>query len=258
MRIHLELSGDSGGPVVLWLHGALVNGWMWEHQVRALGHLHSIVVDLPGHGKSVSVPWTSFADTAAVVLEAVDAAVGTQTTIHIVGMSLGSLVAQELMARSPERIGRVVLTGSLARPVPRVMTWANLVVGALTQLPGAESLVGFALQLPPEAREEFHEAGLALDRASFFRLNAQLAERAVPEGLERFEGRVLLLAGEREQRLILDSLADLLALLPDATGRLAPGAHHPWSGELPELFNATVEAWLSGSELPEALLPFRT
>ena len=150
----------------------------------------------------------------------------------------------------------IPVTGTVAKPLSRAMTWANLAVGALTQFPGAEGLVGLALQLPPEARAGFSEAGLALDRRSWFRINDELHGDCLPEGLEQIDRPILLLAGEKEQTIVLDSLGILRQRLPVADARLAPDCHHAWSGEKPELFSATVAAWVRGQSLPSELLDF--
>ncbi len=253
MTLHYELHGATTGETILWLHGALVSGWMWHPQLEGLPEFRSIVVDLPGHGPSHGVEWTSFSDTAAKLVAVLDDA-GATEPVHVVGMSLGAVTALHVMAAAPKRVGRAVLTGTVAKPLSRVMTWANLAVGALTQLPGAEGLVGRALQLSPEARTGFSEAGLALDRRSFFRINDELHEDCLPEGLEQIDRPTLLLAGDREQKITLDSLRILRRRLPVAEARLAPDCHHAWSGEKPVLFSATVAAWVRGQPLPGELL----
>lgn len=246
--------GDPEGEPVLWIHGALVSGWMWHPQLEALPDYRSVVVDLPGHGGSHGIEWISFDDTAMELVAVLDE-LGIDQRAHVVGMSLGAITGLHLLASAPERVGRAVLTGALARPLSRWMTWASLAVGALTQLPGAEGLVARALKLPAEAREGFHEAGLALDRRSFFRINDQLLGDFLPPGLGRIEAPTLLLAGAEEQALTIESQRVLEQRLPHAEARLAPGCHHAWSGERPELFSATVDAWLMEDELPPELEP---
>ena len=253
MTLHYEVCGAPAGPTILWLHGGLVSGWMWHPQLEALPEFRSIVVDLPGHGPSHNVKWGSFSDTAEKLVAVLDAA-AVSDPVHVVGMSLGAVTALHVMAAVRERIGHAVLTGTVAKPLSRVMTWANLAVGALTQFPGAEGVVGRALQLPPEARAGFSEAGLALDRRSWFRINDELHGDCLPEGLEQIDRPILLLAGEKEQTIVLDSLGILRQRLPVADARLAPDCHHAWSGEKPELFSATVAAWVRGQPLPGELL----
>ena len=253
LTLHYEVRGAPAGPTILWLHGALVSGWMWQPQLEALPEFRSIVVNLPGHGPSHDVEWKSFSDTADKLVAVLDAA-DVSEPVHLVGMSLGALTALHMMATAHERIRRAVLTGAVAKPLSRAMTWTSLAVGALTQLPGAEGLVGRALQLPPEARAGFSEAGLALDRRSWFRINDELHGDCLPEGLERIDRPTLLLAGEKEQKITLDSQGILRQRLPVAEARLAPDCHHAWSGEKPALFSATVAAWVREQALPGELL----
>jgi pimeloyl-ACP methyl ester carboxylesterase len=252
--LYRQRVGDREGPRVLWLHGALVSGWMWTPQLEALPWYDSLVVDLPGHGQSHGAEWISFEDTADAILGLMDEE-GFGAPVNLVGMSLGAIVGLHLLSRDPDRFRKAALTGVAARPLKRVMTWANLAVGALTQLPGAEGLVGRALQLPPEAREGFQEAGLALDRRSFFRINDQLLDDFLPPDLGALRQPTLLLAGEKEAALILESQRLLHEALPDSKARIAPGCHHAWSGEQPALFSETIDHWIKNLALPAALRP---
>jgi len=253
-RLFRERSGDPEGPRVLWLHGALVSSWMWTPQLEALPWYDSLVIDLPGHGHNHEVEWVSFEHTADLLLATLDEE-GFEAPVNLVGMSLGAVVALHLLARDPARFRRAALTGAAAKPLSRVMTWANLAVGALTQVPGAEGLVGRALQLPPEAREGFSEGGLALDRRSFFRINDQLLDDFLPGTLAEVAQPTLLLVGEEEQAITFESQRILRAALAHSQARVAPSCHHAWSGENPELFSATVDAWIKNIALPTALLP---
>ena len=230
---------------------------MWHPQLEALPEFRSIVVDLPGHGPSHDVRWESFSDTAEKLVAVLDTS-DVSDPVHVVGMSLGAVTALHVMAAVRERIGRAVLTGTVATPLSRVMTWANFAAGALSQFPGTAGLVGRALQLPPEARAGFAEAGLALDRRSWFRINDELHGDCLPEGLEHIDRPILLLAGEKEQTIVLDSLGSLRQRLPMADARLAPDCHHAWSGEKPELLSATVAAWVRGQPLPSELIDLPT
>lgn len=96
-----------GVPVVL-IHGVGLQGAIWQPQVEALTSDHDvIVVDMPGHGGSSLPPAdASLAHYADAVLALLDALrIG---RAHVVGHSMGALVATEFALAHPDRAASLV------------------------------------------------------------------------------------------------------------------------------------------------------
>jgi len=100
--LHYELAGESGPPVLL-VQGCGVAGEGWRPQVEALSRNHRVVVfDNRGIGKSgLSGPVTvaHMVDDARALL----AALG-WSSAHVVGHSLGGIIAQQLALDTPARV----------------------------------------------------------------------------------------------------------------------------------------------------------
>lgn len=121
VELNYEVHGD-GEPLLL-VQGLGYAIWGWFRQVPDLAeHFRVIVFDNRGVGESskVSEPYTvdDMADDAIAVLDAA----GIETA-HVLGVSLGGLIAQSLAIRSPDRVRRLVLLathhgGPDAVPVP--------------------------------------------------------------------------------------------------------------------------------------------
>jgi pimeloyl-ACP methyl ester carboxylesterase len=122
----LEVAGRSvygytgGRPVqaaatgVIFIHGAQHDHSVWILQSRYLAHHgHAVLaLDLPGHGRSSGPALSSVEALADWVLETI-AAAGFKTC-HLVGHSMGSLVALEAAARGGDRIASLSLLGAAA------------------------------------------------------------------------------------------------------------------------------------------------
>ena len=105
--VHYDERGT--GPVIVWLPGTGLRGATWERQA---GHFSSsyrcLTVDLRGSGQS-SGAGTAFtvADLAgdiACLLDGLGIATAT-----VIGLSLGSAIAQDLASARPEMVDRLVL-----------------------------------------------------------------------------------------------------------------------------------------------------
>lgn len=101
-------------PAVVLVHGAAFDHSVWQWQSRHLAH-HGYTVlapDLPGHGRSPGVARTSI-EALADWIAALVAAAGLERA-HVVGHSMGSLVALEAALRHPHRVAKLVLVGTAA------------------------------------------------------------------------------------------------------------------------------------------------
>lgn len=124
-------------PVVILLHGAGMNGTIWQLQTRYLAYrgLQAIAVDLPGHGRSEGEPMTSVEELGQFVVDLMDAAGWDKASL--VGHSMGSFIALDAAARLGDRCTSMVLMGTAgAMPVH-----PQLIGDAEADLPAAAALM---------------------------------------------------------------------------------------------------------------------
>lgn len=108
-------TGGQDGTPVLCLHGWLDNCAGFEPLLDELSDLDIVALDLPGHGLSDPLPSASHQviDYAACVLEL--ARIQGWDRFHLVGHSLGGMVATLAAGIRPERIGRLVLIDAVVQ-----------------------------------------------------------------------------------------------------------------------------------------------
>src|SRR5439155_24938636 len=114
------------GPALVLLHGFTQDSRVWRPQLEALSDQFTVIAwDAPGAGQSADPPDTfAIGDWVNVLAALLDAA-GVQRA-HILGLSWGGLLAQELYRRNASRVLSLVLVdtyagwkGSLPAPQPR-------------------------------------------------------------------------------------------------------------------------------------------
>jgi len=95
---------------VVLIHGAAMDGTVWRYQADALARagFSSIAVDLPGHGESEGEPSVTIKGYAGWLLAYLSVL---DEPVHLVGHSMGALVALETAAARPDLVRSVTLLG---------------------------------------------------------------------------------------------------------------------------------------------------
>lgn len=99
------------GPVALFVHGVLMNKYLWRHQLSALSDIRRCVaVDLLAHGDTEISPEQDVSVTAQadMLSELLDALQIDQ--VDLVGNDSGGGICQIFAARHPDRIRTLTLT----------------------------------------------------------------------------------------------------------------------------------------------------
>jgi 3-oxoadipate enol-lactonase len=238
-----------GRPVVL-LHGLGGRASNWEPQIEALRDRYRVVaLDLRGFGRSDPADGPlGLADHAADVAALVDH-LGL-AGCAVVGLSMGGMVAQELVLRHPGAVAALALADTTARLSDRAKEFnRRLAKTALEE--GMDATT--ALMLPGCFTPASIAAGRACVRAFGDSLRAT-DPRSFATALEAIEGLdtlprlgaiavpTLVLAGEHDG--LLPDCELIARSIPGARLAVIPGAGHVASMEEPEAFTAALRAFL--------------
>lgn len=239
----IATTGDGGvvpgRQAAMFVHGAGLDRTVWALQARnpAFSQLNVLAVDLPGHGRSDGPALPSIeamADWLVRVLDAADIA-----SAHIVGHSMGALIALDLAGRVPARVARLALLG-----IGLPMRVAPALLEAALQAPAkaADMIVGwgFADRLATGPAPGLSMTGFGrslLVSAAPGVLHADLAAcNAYTAGLDRaadITAPTLLLLGARDRMTHPKGAGALAEALASVEKQTLPGAGHMMMSEAP-------------------------
>lgn len=252
VRIAFEEHGD--GPPLLLIHGLGYGRWGWGPALASLAERHRVLaLDNRGIGASdvPAGPYSvrAMAEDAVAVLDA--AGVG---RAHVLGTSLGGMVAQAVATDFPDRVDRLVLactTPGGARAVPFPEPTRRLLEQAQSLEPVVALHRFVENALAPDAPQALVEAIVALrvanppDPGGW---QGQAAAAAAFDGWERLPAiaaPTLVLHGDRD-RVVDPGNAPLLAeRIPEARLELFAGCGHLFFWEQPARFAAAVGEFLA-------------
>jgi pimeloyl-ACP methyl ester carboxylesterase/tetratricopeptide (TPR) repeat protein len=256
VRLRVAEAGTEGAPAVILLHGYTDSWFSWSRVIPALAARHHVVApDQRGHGAS-DRPARGYAmgDFAADVVALMDARGIRKATV--VGHSMGSLVAQQVVRRAPDRVTRLVLVagGTTARLQP-VLDFRREVQKLVDPVPSAfardfqQATVHRAL--PPEFMDRVVSESLRLPAAQWRQvLDGILAMRPLPPLAARVPTWVVW--GDRDAFFPRREQEALLRLTRPATLTVYEGTGHAIQWEEPERFARDLLAFLDAPDAPAA------
>ncbi|UXN31995.1 alpha/beta fold hydrolase [Glutamicibacter sp. M10] len=146
---------------IVFLHGGNVGNWSWDPQVLAFGDFNVLTLHLPAFGARFEETWEGLEsaadDVAALIADEVS-----EGGVHLVGISLGGVIALHVAARHPELVDSVLITGT---PVTGASTAARTFHRMQLKLIGSEWYWRFqagAYGMVDDERELFAEHGVKL------------------------------------------------------------------------------------------------
>jgi pimeloyl-ACP methyl ester carboxylesterase/ketosteroid isomerase-like protein len=250
MQLFSESSGE-GDPVLL-VHGATGDSTEYWGDVRELlaRRYRVITYDQRGFGRSpqgsAEAGLDTFVSDAVDLLEALQAVPAT-----VVGLSLGGIVAQELAARHPTHVERLVLSATPARIGPRLQLLGR-VLGSVAATGDMELLFDLnTVFCHGEEHLREHRALLRRRRDEFVAAGgAGWAHRLGPapawDGVEPGSIRcpTLLVYGDEDAEMPLRYARELQKRIPGARLTVLPGAGHKCAEEQPEAFAEAITTFL--------------
>jgi pimeloyl-ACP methyl ester carboxylesterase len=259
MSVKIAWERHGSGPPLLLIHGLGYARWGWEPVLPGLAERFDVILfDNRGIGESDAPagPYTA-AEMASDAIQVLDEA-GIERA-HVVGTSLGGMVAQELAVGRPERVERLVLActtpgGAKAHPMPQVTV--ALMAEAATLEPAValrrfveNALAPATVAAQPELVDRImaHRLATAQDPVAWA---AQAAAGATFDAYERLgalTAATLVQHGDEDGVVDPRNAELLVALLPDARLERYPGTGHLFFWEAPARFVSSVSAFLGGS-----------
>lgn len=258
--VSLWVKRDGQGPPIVFLHGLGDDHRLWRYVVpRLRDQFETIVVDLPGHGQSQSIPDDAPIEWFGEEIVTLMDNLGVSDPV-LVGLSMGGGIAQAAAISAPGRLRGLVLVST--SPVFDPPTRQRLLDRAvLARQGGMAPLVDMAMTrwftpgfvtADPAKVADTRSAVLATEPNNFARASQANANRDLVPGLASIECPVLFVAGEDDpadpsqaDRLYRKHITNLRVAMLDNASHLLPV-------EAPDRFVATLESFMASLPVAES------
>lgn len=250
VTLQVAEAGPADGEPVLFLHGYTDSWFSFEPVLKRLPKgMRAIVPSQRGHGESERPACCyrahDFADDAIALLDALKL-----DRVNVVGHSMGSFVAQRIAIDHPERVKRLVLTGSGVTAGVDPVRELNAAVAQLTDSVPADFVRDFQAStafepLPATFFEGVVAESSKLPARLWREVLASIIASDAKDELHRIQAPTLIIWGEEEQLWPRSQQEALARVIPGARIIGYPRTGHAPNWEQPDRFVSDLTAFLS-------------
>ena len=248
-NFRIEIEGPEGAPALMLSNSLGTDLHMWDPQIPALTRKFRVIrYDSRGHGGSIAEPGPySIAMLGQDALAIMDALALPKT--HWLGLSLGGMVGQWLLAHAPERLGRVVLANTSSF-MPDARPWNARIVNV--QKNGMASVTGAVIERWFTPEFQSHNPAAVERIADMLRLTptqgyiaacAAVRDMDQRETIRRANNPTLIIAGTRDPATPPSLCKNIVEAIADSQYVEFDTAHLS-NLEEPEAFTSAVMTFL--------------
>jgi 3-oxoadipate enol-lactonase len=255
-RFGYEAVGDPSLPSLVFLHGIGGAARAWRGQLEAFSDRYrTIAWDMPGYGGSAPLPTVSIAALADALRDFLRQ-VGVTKPI-LVGHSIGGMIVQQLLAKSPDIASAAVLAQTSPAFGKPDGDWQKSFIDArFGPLDRGETMVSLAPTLVKELVGDSPDvSGMQIARECMAAV-PQATYRATMLALLGFDQRnalkniampTLVLSGARDNNAPAPMMAKMASYIRFATYVELEGVGHLANLERPDAFNAALDRFLKAN-----------
>lgn len=244
------ISGKEKTEWILFLHAAFVDHKMFQRQIDYFRDQYNILtLDIIGHGKSTKAQKGDRIDQMSAWINSILKTEKIQK-LHIVGISLGAVLAQDFANQYPEAVQSLACFGGYdINNFDAKMQKENSASQMLLMLKAIFSIKWFAKSTQkisaytPQAQKEFYEMNIQFPKKSF-RYLASLSSMVNTRQTTPRKYPLLIGCGEHDIPTELSAVEMWKKNEPECSVTIFKGAGHCVNMDTPDQFNSALEKFL--------------
>ena len=249
INVYYEVAG-SGEPL-LFIHGLGSSTRDWAPQVEAFSdRFHCVTYDVRGHGRSDKPPGpysvSHFAADAVGLLDHLELG-----EAHLIGVSMGGLIAFQMAVDSPARVKSMVIINSGPEISMRTfkekrLMWQRLFLFRLLGMERIGQTLGgrlFPGQDQAEMRAQFVTRWAENDKRAYLEATRACAGWSVMEHITSIETPTMVIASDQDYTPVA-AKESYVRQMPNAKLVVIDEARHAVSFAQPEKVNPVIAAFL--------------
>jgi len=249
--LHLHYESYGKGLPLLLIHGLGSSSKDWELQIADFSrHYQVITVDLRGHGQSDKPPGpynvSMFVDDIIYLLKSLEL-----PSAHVVGISLGGMVALQLAVNAPEIVRSLVVVNSCPAVIPRTIVdqiklWVRIALIQTIGIRNTTFIISKKLFPKPEQsllRKTLIERWSTNDKRAYLHSYRSIMGWSVLDRLDAINCPTLIISGDRDY-IPMNIKRECVSQIKNAELQVISDSGHATPVDQPAQFNKVLIEFL--------------
>ena len=247
--------GNVSSPLMVFIHGGGVSGWMWDKQVNFFKEYHILVPDLPGHGNSKDEHYISIRNCAEEIISLIQTKSNGQKVI-IIGVSHGAQIVVEILSIKPQIIDYAIINSALIRPMKltniMIKPTIKMTYGLMKNKKFSE-IQAKSMYISKDYYDTYYNDSIAIPIEDLIKMLCANMSYSLPSSFKDSKVKALILIGKKEKGIMKKSAVDILNSNKYCKGYAVPNVGHGVSLANPDMFNKIVKLWIKNDILPNEI-----
>ena len=238
--------GDKESPLLVFIHGGGVGGWMWDKQIAYFKEYHCLVPTLQGHGERSDETSFTIRENALEIIRLIEQKKN-EKDVHIIGFSIGAQICLEIISLAPSLIKTAVINSAVVIPTKSMIPFISPTIKMTFPLIKNKTFAkaqAKQLYMDGEYFEKYYEESLKMNATTLINVLKENMKYSLPENCSKSTARVLVTAGEKEKGLVKKSVRKIVETNEHFEFLFVPNIGHGFPVAKSELFNQVLEDWV--------------
>lgn len=252
MNLPYQEYGNLRAPLVVFVHGGGVGGWMWDRQIRHFRNYHIVVPELNCAERAFAF---SIAGSAKRLIALIEEKRQNKPVIAV-GFSLGAQVLLAAIGQKPDLVDYAMINSALVKPLPfkNTLVKSSALFQPLAKNKAFSKLQAKSLYIGDSYFDAYYRDSSRMKKRELVRMLKENMSFVLPENFKYAQADILVTVGEQERGIMKASMAEIVKSNPNCRGIVFPDVGHGISFAKPELFNSVIERWLADRIFPEQVI----
>lgn len=238
--------GNKEGPLLVFIHGGGVGGWMWDKQIAYFTKYHCLVPTLQGHGNRSAETSFTIRENALEIIHLIEKKKD-EKDVHIIGFSIGAQICLEIVSLAPHLIKTAVINSAVVIPMKSMIPFISPLIKMTFPLIKNKTFAKAQAQqlyMDGEYFEKYFEESLRMNAKVLINVLKENMAYSLPNDFSKSTARILVTAGEKERVFVKKSVQKIVDENEHFEHFFVPTIGHGFPVAEPDLFNRVVEDWI--------------
>jgi 3-oxoadipate enol-lactonase len=254
VKLAYRFDGCMSGRVVMMNNSLMSDHTMWDCTVPVLADRYRVLrYDTRGHGRSGTTPGPYSIEMLAEDAMSLLDAFGIQQ-VHLVGLSMGGMICQQIGARHPERVYSLSLCDTASEMPPRSM-WEERI--SIARCQGVAGLLdstierwftGSFILSNPQSIERVRRMILSTGVEGYIACASAVRDMAQTTMLLKVRAPTLVLVGRQDPACTVEQSTVIHRMIDGSQMVVVENAAHLSNIEQPQAFNRVLRAFIDRAD----------